>query len=310
MNTTQLKYFMELARQLNYSTTAQQLYITQPTLSRSIMALEHEVGAKLFYRESGNVSLTPAGKLLVQEIGPLTVRYDGILQRVRNLGTGLAGELHIALSSEQQMPDTLLRMVKAFSTDCPNVEFQFSRMSTGEMMTALREETVDVSVGLEFVGHEKMDMAPQFQYILMEKEPPCLVRSAIMGSGTHMTVTTEECCRILSEKKLIFPSPKGMGDSAADPVEPLRDMLHLPQLMPRVQYVRDANAVSLYVAAGAGVTIVNRSHSITKENGIDVLEILGAEPYRKVLRYRGDSRNPILARFLKFISSKFAGQQR
>lgn len=48
MNTTQLRYFMELSKTLNYSTAAQQLFITQPTLSRSIMALEDEVGAKLF----------------------------------------------------------------------------------------------------------------------------------------------------------------------------------------------------------------------------------------------------------------------
>lgn len=75
-------------------------------------------------------------------------------------------------------------------------------------------------------------------------------------------------------------------------------MLHLPELLPDVRYVRDANAVSMYVAAGLGVTIANKTHSITRENGVDVLEILGAVPYRKVLEYRADCRNPILARFL------------
>ena len=51
MNTTQLHYFLTLSQTLNYSTAAQQLFITQPTLSRSIMALEDEIGTKLFFRE-------------------------------------------------------------------------------------------------------------------------------------------------------------------------------------------------------------------------------------------------------------------
>lgn len=301
MNTTQLKYFLELSRTLNYSTAAQQLYITQPTLSRSIMSLEDEIGAKLFHRESGNVSLTPAGKLLLQDLEPLAIRYDGLLQRVRNLGSGLAGEIHIALSNEQQMPDSMIKAVKAFSADHPNVEFHFSRMNTGAMMTALREEAIDLSVTLEFIGHEKRNQGFPDEFILLEKEQPCLIRASVKKEPSFLPITREECHRILSNARLVFPSPKFIGDEMANPMDPLREMLHLPELNPNALYVRDADSVSLYVSAGIGVTIANRSHTITKENGVDVLEILGAEPYRKVLQYRPDSRNPVIKRFLEYI---------
>lgn len=301
MNTTQLKYFLELSRTLNYSTAAQQLYITQPTLSRSIMALEDELGAKLFHRESGSVSLTPAGRLFLQDMEPLAIRYDGLLQRVRNLGSGLAGEIHIALSNEQQMPDSLIKAIKAFSADHPNVEFHFSRMSTAAMMTALREEAIDLSVTLEFVGNGQISHGFRLEGILLEKEQPCLVRASVKKEPSFLPITREECHRILSSAKLVFPSPKFVGDEMANPVEPLREMLHLPELSPNVLYIRDADSVSLYVAAGIGVTIANRTHTITKENGVDVLEILGAEPYRKILQYRADSRNPVLGRFLECV---------
>ena len=143
MNTTQLRYFLELAQTLNYSAAAQQLYVTQPTLSRSIMSLEEEIGAKLFYRENGNVSLTPAGRLLRQEVLPLSMRYEGMLRRVRNVGNGLAGELHIALSEEQQLPSSLLFAIKSFSAAYPYVEFRFSRMNTNLIRVASQEETLD-----------------------------------------------------------------------------------------------------------------------------------------------------------------------
>ena len=300
MNTTQLRYFLELSRTLNYSTAAQQLYITQPTLSRSIMSLEDEIGAKLFYRESGNVSLTPAGQLLLRELEPLAIRYDGLLQRVRNLGSGLAGELHIALSNEQQMPTGLYQAIKSFSGAYPNVKFQFSRMSTGEMLTSLREEALDIAVGLEFNGHEKINRSI-FEFCLLETEHPCLVRATGNDQKAPILITTEECGKILERETLIFPAPNSMGQAPANPIEPLRKMLHLPDLHPNVHYVRDSNAVSLYVSAGMGVTITNKSHSIAKENGVELLTVLGAEPYRKVLQYRSNSKNPILHRFLEFI---------
>lgn len=301
MNTTQLQYFLALSQTLNYSVASQQLYVTQPTLSRSIMALEDEIGAKLFFRESGNVSLTPAGQLLRQELEPLSVRYAGMLRRVKNLGNGLAGELHIALSNEQQMPELLLSAIKTFCVQYPNVEFQFSRMDIQSIVTALREESVDLAVGLEFGKPVGRSQGMVVESILLEQERPCLIRATRGTRPTSvMTTTTHECAQKLSKTKLIFPSPQYLADSTTDPVAPLREMLRLPELMPEVQYVPDTSAVSLYVAAGRGVTIVNQSHSITRENGVDVLEILGAEPYRKALQYRVDSRNPILNRFLNW----------
>lgn len=304
MNTTQLRYFLELSQTLNYSAAAQRLYVTQPTLSRSIMALEDEIGAKLFCRENGNVSLTPAGQLLLRELQPIAMRYESLLQRVRAVGNGMAGELHIALSTEQQMPDTLLQAIKSFSNAYPNVEFLLSRMDTHFLMAAFQEETVDLAVGLEFTSQRNVPGNMPMEYVLLEQEQPCLVRSAVGKSPTTMTITTEECKQILSKTKLIFPSSKYLGDETADPMVPLREMLHQPELLPDIRYARDANAVALYVAAGLGVTIANKSHGITRENGVDVLEILGAEPYRKVLEYRTDSRNPILARFLESLTKR------
>lgn len=301
MNTTQLRYFMELSKTLNYSTAAQQLFITQPTLSRSIMALEDEVGAKLFYRENGNVSLTPAGRLLVQEIGPLAERYDVMMQRVKNRGRGLAGELSIAISNEQQMPEGLIGAVRGFIKEYPNVEVQFRRMGTGEMTTALREELIDLSVGLRFLGDARQ---AGIESLPITQEAPCLVRPALGHRERGKVVTTEECRRYLMEHTLVFPSPFPMGADQGSPVRALQDMLHLEDLNPDVMYVSDPSAVSAYVAVGLGVTITNRSHTIARESGIEMLEILGASPYEKVMQHRSNLKNPVLERFLAYYQEK------
>lgn len=66
-----LKEFTSLARNLNFSTTARELYITQSTLSKHIALLEKELGAVLFARDSHKVELTEAGTLSLEDAAPI-----------------------------------------------------------------------------------------------------------------------------------------------------------------------------------------------------------------------------------------------
>lgn len=62
MNISQLQYFCKLAELQHYTKAAEQLYITQPTLSNSIARLEEELGVPLFEKSGRNVRLTKYGK--------------------------------------------------------------------------------------------------------------------------------------------------------------------------------------------------------------------------------------------------------
>ena len=59
-----LNYFLAVAREENFTRAAEQLPVTQPTLSRQIADLEAELGAKLFVRSSHNIILTEDGMFL------------------------------------------------------------------------------------------------------------------------------------------------------------------------------------------------------------------------------------------------------
>ncbi len=293
MNTTQLKYFLELAKALNYSEVAKRFFITQPTLSRNIIALEEEIGAKLFIRESGGVALTAAGALLLQELEPLSERYEDLMHRVQNRDAGITGELTIALSMEQQMPHTLLSSIRRFAAAYPGVELRLRRLDNAQMHRCLREGTVDLAVGLSYPGTEE---STTLQSVVLQEERPCLIRASTVQVNGTMVITAVECGVILEKCGLIFPrQDTGLR---GNPVEMLRRMLHLPELAPKVRYVVNLSDVPLYISAGLGMTIVNHSHCITGESGVDILEILGAEPYRKAAFYRVDAENPVLKRFL------------
>ena len=58
-----LNYFLAIAREESFTKAAQQLHITQPTLSRQLAALEEELGVNLFARSGRNITLTEEGIL-------------------------------------------------------------------------------------------------------------------------------------------------------------------------------------------------------------------------------------------------------
>jgi DNA-binding transcriptional LysR family regulator len=72
----QLRYFIAVAEQLNFSKAAEQLYVSQPLLSQQISALEEALGARLFERSTKAVSLAPAGEILLAEAQKLLTRLD------------------------------------------------------------------------------------------------------------------------------------------------------------------------------------------------------------------------------------------
>ena len=76
MNYRQLYYAVELSEICNFSQVAEQLNISQPALSKQIMALEKELDVKLFDRSSIPLTLTPAGERFVADAKELIFREE------------------------------------------------------------------------------------------------------------------------------------------------------------------------------------------------------------------------------------------
>jgi DNA-binding transcriptional LysR family regulator len=78
-----LRYFLKLADELNYGQAAEMLHIAQPALSRSITALERELGVTLFERSRSGTRLAAAGESLRVEARELLRAAETLQRRVR-----------------------------------------------------------------------------------------------------------------------------------------------------------------------------------------------------------------------------------
>lgn len=96
MSPRKLRMFLVLSESLSFSKTAEQLLMTQPSLSKVIRELEAELGLPLFERTTRSVSLTPGGQRLVAIVRGMLGEYDAGLSRLRSSAQSEAMQLSIA----------------------------------------------------------------------------------------------------------------------------------------------------------------------------------------------------------------------
>lgn len=145
MTLTQLRHFVGLAQAGSFAQAARLLFLTQPALSRSIQALEDELGASLFDRLGRRIALTPLGHEVLERARRLVSEADALKQVSQGLQAGLIGRLRIGLSSA---PGVLLApaLLGHMARHHPRLQVEISRGNTAVLIDALREQRLDAAV--------------------------------------------------------------------------------------------------------------------------------------------------------------------
>ena len=74
MTLTELRYIVAVARERHFGRAAEACFVSQPTLSVAVKKLEEELGVVLFERGPGEVSVTPPGQKIVEQIGFVPIK--------------------------------------------------------------------------------------------------------------------------------------------------------------------------------------------------------------------------------------------
>lgn len=134
-----LRYFAAVAELRHFGRAAEQLYISQPVLSRQIRALEHELGCALLVRTTRSVQLTPAGEQLREEARGLFATVDSTLRHVHEVDRGVE-RVVVAFTPGLHVSAA----VRAFAATHPGVEIDLVRLSWWEQDAPLRDGRADV----------------------------------------------------------------------------------------------------------------------------------------------------------------------
>ncbi len=118
-----LRYFLAVAREENITRAAKALHITQPTLSRQLAQLEHELGQSLFCREAGRPFLTQAGRLLKRRAEELLSLAAKAQEEIKAQADQVTGTISIG-SAESASARIWPRLLRAFSQAYPQVQYE------------------------------------------------------------------------------------------------------------------------------------------------------------------------------------------
>jgi DNA-binding transcriptional LysR family regulator len=145
MTLVQLRHLISLAQTGSFSQSAAALFLTQPALSRSIRALEAELGQPLFDRIGRRSELTPFGRDAVERARELVLAADDLRDSGRLASDTQEGVLRIGMGSgpgAMLMTPLLLQVAQ----ELPRLRVEIARASTELLVVALRERTLDALI--------------------------------------------------------------------------------------------------------------------------------------------------------------------
>jgi DNA-binding transcriptional LysR family regulator len=153
-----LNVFYTVARRLNFTKAAAELYITQPAVTKHIKELENQFKVSLFER-SGNkkITLTPAGETLLEYTTQLSNTYRELEYDMNMLVNKHSGTLHIGASNtvaQYIIPPVLAQFHKKFK----DIQVFLITGNTGDIERELLTKTIEIGV-IEGLIHN-----PQLKY--------------------------------------------------------------------------------------------------------------------------------------------------
>lgn len=184
MNLEQLRGFVEVAHLGNFTRAAEQLHLAQPSLSRQIASLEHDLGAELFHRARGGSTLTSAGETLL----PLARRMLADAESVRRDLAELAGlqRGRVRLGATPTLCISLVaEVLSAFNAAHPAIELHLSEQGSRRLLDELAGGELDLALitTSDAISAERFTVTPllveELVVISSASEPPVTIRDTI-----------------------------------------------------------------------------------------------------------------------------------
>src|SRR5919198_3858784 len=140
-----LRSFVVVAEEMNVGRAAARLHLTQPSLSRQIAALEHDLGVELFARVKRRFVLTAAGETFLADAKDLLRRSDEAVRAAQRTQRGELGTLRLRFVQSATF-EVLPRLLGAFRRAYPEVVLDLETLTTLRQTEALRDGRIDVGL--------------------------------------------------------------------------------------------------------------------------------------------------------------------
>jgi DNA-binding transcriptional LysR family regulator len=234
-----LRAFAAIARRGSLSGAAQELYVSQPAISKHLTALEAEVGESLFTRGREGATLTPAGEVLADYVlraEALLANAQRALAAVADAGTGTLSIASSGIPGTYLLPELLAR----FRDRYPGTQLEFDVTTSSGAFELVRAHSVELAVIGGLTVPTELESEPLVEDEVVLVGPPAL-------GGRRLRPKELEGLTWLSREE---------GSATRAAVDAARWQLGLHSV-PQLE-LPSWEAVKLAAAKGAGVAAISR----------------------------------------------------
>ncbi|MER5916562.1 LysR substrate-binding domain-containing protein [Streptomyces sp. NPDC001982] len=258
-----VRYFVAVAELLHFGRAAERLHIAQPVLSRQIRALEKDLDATLFERDSHGVTLTTAGRQLLDDASQLLASADAARRRVHRAARG-PRRFVVGFRAGVVVTHTL----RAFKAAHPGLDVQARRVEWDDQERQILDGTVDLAYLRRPIDERGLRLLPLFSE----------ARVAMLPADHRLAGKQELAVSDLAGEDWLRYSDPGPDDVPIRTVEE--------------KFER--------VAAGSGITLVPTSIAEQYSRpDITYVPVPDAEPDQVFLAWEAGRRSPLITAFAR-----------
>jgi LysR family transcriptional regulator, low CO2-responsive transcriptional regulator len=243
MDFDQLETFLEVARHASFSRAGEKRFRTQPAISSQIRGLEEEIGAKLFDRSGGKVSLTAAGKAFQQYVERTLAARKAMLVAIAEMERVPRGEIVVG-ANEGTCLHILPLVFADFKKQYPDVSVNIKRADYAKILESVIDNSVDFGVVSLPVTDNRLTV------MLIHQD-----ELAVIAPPTH-PLARKKTAIIAEVAKYPLVVPK-----AGHTRDAIEELFHERRLKPNYTMELDSSELlKRFVAADVGIGFIARSN--------------------------------------------------
>ena len=268
--------------------------MAQPPLSRSIQALERELGFALFDRSRRQVELTEAGSLFLRRTRALFDVLEAAVKEARHASQGLRGRLRVGYLSSLAYSG-LAELLRAFRERFPGVDLVLREQPPSAQVEAMRSGEMDVG----FV--RVLEDSPTLLSEKVRSEPlvACLPENHPLARQKLIALGS-----LAKEPFVCFPRSRGPAF-----FDHLMSLCRQAGFTPNIVQEAPQLDIATLVAAGFGVALLPESIRSVHREGLVFRPLEGAPSADLVMVWRRDEVSPVVRGFVELVREQGLGRR-
>lgn len=290
MTSNQIKYFISAVRHMNFSDAANEMFISQPALSRSMTALEEELGFKLFDRNNNVLTLTEGGDMLYTWFIAQLPHLDGVINRARKLNADKSKILSVGIVRHDTIPENYAKGLANYVSNNPAVDLSIHHYETAaEAVREAKEHNLDIVMVMESAIYDEPSLISRSLWTYKRSVAVSLNHPLGKKKSASLKDFSEDTFIVINAEK----SPSMMRE--------IKEICSGAGFTPKVLEGNSVFSVMEMVEEGKGVALFYVGHADRYNTLVKFVDIKENITTNQVVAYCEDNKNPNISDFLNSI---------